>query len=129
MPHAVHQTTEVPTHRFLAVRRVEGAVVAVAAMFAFSQFDASWWFFASLILLPDLSMVGYLCGKHVGAVLYNFGHTYICPFVVAAIGTTVGEDVLIQIALVWTAHIGLDRAIGYGLKYGDGFKHTHLSAD
>ena len=30
------------------------------------------------------------------------------------------------LALVWLAHIGLDRLLGMGLKYNDRFAHTHL---
>jgi hypothetical protein len=29
-------------------------------------------------------------------------------------------------ALIWLAHIGMDRMLGYGLKYSGGFKDTHL---
>jgi hypothetical protein len=32
----------------------------------------------------------------------------------------------LSLGLIWCAHIGLDRAIGYGLKYGASFGHTRL---
>jgi hypothetical protein len=32
----------------------------------------------------------------------------------------------LSLATIWIAHIGFDRALGYGLKYGSGFTHTHL---
>jgi hypothetical protein len=34
--------------------------------------------------------------------------------------------VRLLIAIVWAAHIAMDRAFGYGFKYPDAFGHTHL---
>jgi hypothetical protein len=33
---------------------------------------------------------------------------------------------ILLIAMIWLAHIGFDRALGYGLKYASGFGFTHL---
>jgi hypothetical protein len=38
----------------------------------------------------------------------------------------VRRSTALRLALVWFAHIGMDRALGYGLKYDDAFTHTHL---
>jgi hypothetical protein len=32
----------------------------------------------------------------------------------------------VPIALIWANHIGIDRMLGYGLKYAEGFRFTHL---
>ena len=32
----------------------------------------------------------------------------------------------IHMAAIWTAHIAMDRALGYGLKLPTGFTDTHL---
>ncbi len=86
----------------------------------------NWWHFGLMFFLPDLSMLGYISGKEIGAALYNLGHTYViavpcgvvCWFLDNTVGMTAG--------LVWIAHIGFDRALGYGLKHASGFGDTHL---
>ena len=71
-------------------------------------------------------MLGYLAGPRAGAVAYNATHTYAAPAVLAAVSAAAGWGLGVPAALVWAAHIGLDRALGYGLKLPDGFPHTHL---
>jgi hypothetical protein len=85
-----------------------------------------WWLFVALILAPDLSMVGYAAGLGVGAAAYDVAHTYALPVLLAALGVIAGTEVAVQVGLIWLAHIGIDRALGYGLKYPTGFKDTHL---
>jgi Domain of unknown function (DUF4260) len=79
-----------------------------------------------LFLVPDLSMLGYLSGPQTGAVTYNLFHTYVLPGLLAALGLLTGSTLLVSLALVWFAHIGFDRMVGYGLKYPTGFFDTHL---
>ena len=75
---------------------------------------------------PDIGMLGYLADSRVGATTYNLLHTYLGPAILL-VGAIVAESPLTySVAIVWFAHIGFDRALGYGLKYGDGFNHTHL---
>ncbi len=71
-------------------------------------------------------MVGFLAGSRIGAVTYDAAHTYSLPIALAAIGTIGDAETAVQLGLIWLAHIGVDRAIGYGLKYPTGFKDTHL---
>lgn len=104
----------------------EGLAVAVAAIALYFHADYPWWLLVALALAPDLSMVGYLAGTTIGAVAYNAAHTYALPVALAAIGLIVGADTAVQLGLIWLMHIGVDRAIGYGLKYRTGFKDTHL---
>jgi hypothetical protein len=109
-----------------ALLRLEGLFVLIAACAAYARLGGNWWLFAALFLVPDLSMLGYLAGRKAGAALYNLGHGYALPF--AAIGWGVfGRDTLaLDVGLIWAAHIGFDRFLGYGLKYGEGFGATHL---
>ena len=79
-----------------------------------------------LILAPDIGMLGYLADTRVGAVTYNLVHTYLGPGVLLVVGVAVDSSLTYSIASIWLAHIGLDRALGYGLKYPDAFTHTHL---
>lgn len=106
--------------------RLEGLAVLALSVAAYAQFGAGWGWFALLFLLPDLSFVGYLAGPRVGAAAYNAAHSYGGPLALLAVGMLGGVPPLLTIALVWFAHIGFDRALGYGLKYSSGFGDTHL---
>lgn len=79
-----------------------------------------------LFLAPDLSFVGYLAGPRTGSLAYNAVHTTAAPVVLGAASALAGADLGVQLALVWLAHAGMDRALGYGLKYPTAFKDTHL---
>ena len=102
--------------------RLEG--LAAAALYA--RTGASWWLFAALWLLPDLSMLGYLHGPKLGARIYNAIHSYVTPATLALMGLLLGNAALLPYALIWVSHIGVDRALGYGLKFPEGFGWTHL---
>jgi hypothetical protein len=106
--------------------RIEGLVALVAAVAAYQAIGGNWWLFALLILAPDLSMLGALAGMKTGVRIYNLAHTYTVPALLAALGWATGVAWLLPVALIWAAHIGLDRAIGYGLKYPADFHMTHL---
>jgi hypothetical protein len=106
--------------------RVEGAAAAVAAVALYFYADYPWWLLVLLALAPDLSMVGYVGGPRIGAVAYDVAHTHALPVILAAFGVVTETDAAVQVALIWITHIGVDRAIGYGLKYPAGFKDTHL---
>jgi len=101
------------------------AVFATATLFYF-QAGYSWQMFAVLFLVPDISMIGYLVGPRLGALTYNLGHAYVGPAALAAYGLMQHVDLAIPVALIWFAHVGFDRMLGFGLKYGDAFTHTHL---
>jgi hypothetical protein len=106
--------------------RIEGAALALVAIFAYARLGAPWWLFAVVILAPDLSMLGYLGGTRLGAILYNAFHVTFGPLVLALAGFLLPQFDLLAIALTWLCHIGLDRAFGMGLKYKVGFAFTHL---
>ena len=109
-----------------ALLHLEGLVTAAAAVALYFHLGYPWWLFLLLILAPDLSMLGYLAGPSVGRATYDTLHTYAAPVALAALGLLADVDIAVQIGLIWIAHIGVDRAIGYGLKYRSGFKDTHL---
>ena len=93
---------------------------------AYWRVGGDWRQFAILFLTPDLSFLGYLAGARVGAVAYNTAHATLLPLLLGAFGAAFGQPLAIQLALIWLAHVGFDRALGYGLKYGTGFGFTHL---
>ena len=106
--------------------RLEAALVVVGAVLAYHSLGAGWLLFAVLFLAPDISMAAYAFGPRAGAVGYNLVHTYLAPAFLALIGAAAGLPVLYGPALIWTAHIGFDRLLGYGLKYPSAFADTHL---
>ena len=106
--------------------RLEGAALALVAVLLYAHADASWWLFAGLLMLPDLGMLGFVRGPRIGAFTYNLTHTLVVPLSVAAVGVVADRAGLLHIALIWVAHIGADRATGYGIKYPTHFKDTHL---
>lgn len=110
----------------LMLLRLEGLVVAVVSAVLYARTGASWWLFAALWLVPDLSMLGYLGGACRGARVYNAIHTYVLPGALALGALILQVPALLPLALIWTNHIGVDRLMGYGLKYSDGFGWTHL---
>lgn len=106
--------------------RLEGLAALAGAVLAYDAFYASWPRFALLLLLPDVALVGYLAGPRVGSLAYNASHTYLAP---ALLGVFAYVSVLPgawPICLIWVAHIGMDRMLGFGLKFATAFKDTHL---
>jgi hypothetical protein len=115
--------------------RFEALLLLTAAVLAYAHLGLSWVLFAALFLAPDLSFAAYLFGARAGAVAYNAMHTTVGPIVLALASQlplshdgVASSRMLLSIALVWFAHIGFDRTLGYGLKYATGFGDTHLSA-
>ena len=108
-----------------ALLRIEGLAVFAAAVAAFHLTAGNWWLFLLLILLPDLSFLGSLAGERAGSRAYNLAHTYTMPLVLGPAIWLAGGTWALPVALIWIAHIGADRALGYGLKY-DRFHVTHL---
>ena len=109
------------------VLRVEGLLVLGAAVALYVDGDFPVWPLPAFILAPDLAFAAYLGGPRAGAAAYNLTHTYVVPVALAAGALLAGENgVTLQIALIWAAHIGGDRFLGYGLKYPTAFKDTHL---
>ncbi|MCJ2059228.1 DUF4260 domain-containing protein [Methylobacterium sp. J-048] len=108
--------------------RLEGLLVLIAASVAYGRLEASWWSFALLFFVPDLTLLGYGAGRGAGAALYNVGHWYGLPAASLAWGVLAPAPEILATGLIWAAHIGLDRALGYGLKYPAGFGVTHLGA-
>lgn len=106
--------------------RLEGLAILVTACLLYNQVGYSWLLFAALLLAPDLAMLGYLINLQVGSLVYNIVHTYTLPIALAFVAYFGAMPLVLALALIWLAHIGMDRVVGYGLKYSDNFKHTHL---
>ncbi len=105
---------------------LEGLFVFVTALLAYNKFGEGWKVFSYWILMPDISFFGYIWGKKVGAVAYNAAHSYIGALACLTAGLAFSNDDMICASIIWCAHIGFDRLLGYGLKYSEGFSFTHL---
>ena len=106
--------------------RLEGLAAAVVAVWLYASHGVGWLLFAVLFLVPDVSMLGYLAGPRAGAGTYNLLHTYTIAVGIAGVGVVTGHRLLVACALILVAHIGMDRLLGFGLKYPTGFNDTHL---
>lgn len=108
------------------ILRLEGAALLAAALFGYWMTGASWWLFAVLFLVPDVSFTAYLANPRVGAAAYNAVHSTVGPILLGLYGLWFGPTLAIAVALIWLAHCGFDRLLGYGLKYPTAFQDTHL---
>ncbi|QDW39298.1 DUF4260 family protein [Bradyrhizobium sp. KBS0727] len=106
--------------------RLEGLALFVGMTLLYGVWDGSWWVYAILFLVPDISFLGYLGGPRTGALVYNAAHSYLAPMAMMTFGFASSSPLVLSIAMIWLAHIGFDRMLGYGLKYVRGFGFTHL---
>jgi hypothetical protein len=106
--------------------RLEGAVLLAGSLAAYSATGQPWWLVPLALLVPDGVMVGSLRGSRLGAQLYNLAHSTGLPAAMIGLAWWQGKPLVLARGLTWLAHIGIDRLLGYGLKYGDHFQHTHL---
>ena len=114
-------------------QRVEAGAVALAALVAvITVYPEWWWVVLAAFLAFDLSMLGYLRSTAAGATTYNAVHNYAFPALAALVALTLGpvsgawSTTAGVLACAWAFHVGVDRALGYGLKLPDSFKNTHL---
>ena len=123
---AINENSGAATGGVRDLLRWEGAALFVGMTLFFWISGAPWQIYALFFFVPDLSFLAYLAGPRVGAAIYNTVHATVAPLLLALAGMLTAEPLAGSIALVWFAHIGLDRALGYGLKYDAGFRFTHL---
>jgi Domain of unknown function (DUF4260) len=106
--------------------RLEGLTLFVGMTLLYAVWGGSWWVYLILFLVPDISIAAYLSGPKFGAMIYNAMHRYMAPMTLMVTGFATASPLVLSIAIIWLAHIGLDRALGFGLKYSAGFGFTHL---
>lgn len=109
-------------------QRIEGGLVFAAAIALTGAMQPGWplWLWPLALMAPDLAMLGYLAGPGIGAGIYNAAHLYGWGLILALLGLLAGQPGLIAAGAIWLAHVGMDRALGYGLKSPQGFRQTHL---
>ncbi len=109
-----------------ALLRLEGAAAFGAGVWLWGQESGNWLLFVPLLRLPDLSMLGYLRGPALGALVYNAFHNWALAAAVVLVGWWFTAPPVIAAGAILLAHSGGDRLLGYGLKYPTAFRDTHL---
>lgn len=94
--------------------RLEGFTLLLGSLVAYSTTRQAWWLVPLTVLIPDLVMVGYLGGTRLGAYMYNIAHSTPLPAALVGLGWWQHERLTMALGLVWLAHIGMDRLMGYG---------------
>src|SRR5690625_892047 len=105
---------------------LEGFVTFISTIILYAHFGGSWWIFILFLLAPDISVLAYLVNEKFGSIIYNLFHTYAISVPILLGGFFLEYNLLTIIGIIWTTHIGMDRMVGYGLKYPTAFKDTHL---
>ncbi|MFN3324131.1 MAG: DUF4260 domain-containing protein [Bryobacteraceae bacterium] len=105
---------------------VEGAAVLAVSVLLYSRLQGEWRRFALLFFVPDLSMLGYAVNSRFGAAAYNAVYSMVAPLALSAWARAAGHDTWLPLLLIWVAHLGFDRMLGFGLKFPNGFRRTHL---
>jgi hypothetical protein len=106
--------------------RLEGVAAFAAGLGLFGASGGNWLFLVPLMLLPDISAAGYLAGPQVGAFTYNLLHSWVPGLLVLGLGAWLASPAVQLVAAILIAHVGMDRALGYGLKLPTAFQDTHL---
>ncbi len=106
--------------------RLEGAIIFMLSITIYYNQGYNWTTFWSFILIPDTAFLAYLINSNIGATAYNITHSKLLPSLLAIFAISTHNVFLISLSVVWFAHVGIDRFLGYGLKYPKGFKYTHL---
>lgn len=114
------------TKNISIILRLEGLLVLILSLLVYAQYGSGWTLFAILFLVPDLSLLAYFSGPKIGAAVYNAAHSYIGALLLTGWGVLLGTPLVLALGIIWLAHIGFDRAMGYGLKSPEGFRITHL---
>lgn len=108
------------------ILQIESALFFLISLYLFSLREQSWLIFILLLFTPDISMIGYLKNKKIGTIVYNLIHNYVLAIVLVILGNFTPHDWMVTLGIILFAHVSLDRALGFGLKYKSDFKDTHI---
>ena len=112
--------------KILLILEEAAMVVFALYMLSFYNLGLSAWIWALLFFTPDIGMIGYVVNTKAGAVTYNIIHHKGIAIALASTGYLLSNEVMTSIGILLFAHSSFDRVFGYGLKYNDNFRHTHL---
>jgi hypothetical protein len=106
--------------------KLEELFIFALSIFLFGRLDYAWWWYLALFLAPDIGAIGYLANPAIGSITYNLVHHKGVAVIGYVVGAFVGSPILQLAGVIILGHSSFDRVFGYGLKYPDSFKHTHL---
>lgn len=106
--------------------RLENGMTFALCFYIYIQLGFPIWLFFVLLLVPDMTMIGYALNEKIGAIVYNVGHSFTLPLLFTLFSFYFSNDYLLLISIIWIAHIFMDRLFGFGLKYQESFKNTHI---
>lgn len=118
--------TTTPISQSRVLLHLEGLSILIAIIVLYAHISGDWLLFGLLLFVPDLGMLGYLVNKSVGSIVYNIVHLTTVPALLLGVGLVIDDQTVFAVALIWLAHIWLDRTVGYGFKYATDFKDTHM---
>ncbi|MGM0834700.1 MAG: DUF4260 domain-containing protein [Bacillota bacterium] len=108
------------------VVRIENGIAFAISFYFYTLLNFPIWLFFVLLFIPDITMIGYAINNKIGANVYNFGHSFVLPLLLGIGYLFYSNQYILLIIIIWSAHVFLDRLLGFGLKYQDSFRHTHL---
>jgi hypothetical protein len=108
------------------ILKTEEGLLVLLSIYLFSLLSYTWWLFPALFLAPDIGMLGYLLNKKTGAMIYNLFHHKGLAIVIYIFGIFFQNELMQLIGVIMLGHASFDRLLGFGLKYPEGFKYTHL---
>lgn len=108
------------------ILKLEQLAIFLLSILLFLEINIVWWWFPLLLLLPDISMIGYGINNRIGANLYNIFHHQGIAILIYGGGSLTGESYIMAVGVILLGHSAMDRIFGYGLKYFTSFHHTHL---
>ena len=108
------------------ILKLEELAMLAISVFALYSIDAAWYWYLLMFIGPDISMLGYLAGNTTGTVMYNLFHFKVVGIALILAGYLLQLHLVLLAGIILFCHSSLDRMVGYGLKYFDGFNVTHL---
>ena len=112
------------------ILKLEELAMAAIAIYLLTIYDLGLpvWLWIILFFAPDIGMLGYLMNTKIGAFTYNLFHHKGIAITIAGLGLVLNNELMIAIGILLFAHSSFDRIFGYGLKFPDNFKKTHLAS-
>lgn len=106
-----------------------GFVAAGLAVAVVISRDTPWWQLVVFAVAPDIALLfgsgrglqrGQLAPRAVP--VYNAVHRFWAPATLTLLAIVASSGAWAAAGLAWTAHIALDRSLGFGLRTPEGFQ-------
>jgi hypothetical protein len=108
--------------------KLEELAQVLLSIYLFSLLPYAWWMYPLFFFAPDLSMVGLLLNKHLGALTYNLIHHKALALGIYLLGALLGIPLLALIGVLLFGHSSFDRVLGFGLLDAGSQNNTSLES-